>query len=172
MVYRQYELGRGLEDCLMARQLTFRDVLEEAIKKELDSQMVYKGLEARVKNQSAREAFKLLAEEEAKHKRLLEDYLEGKLRDGTLSVVLEVDYKIAENLEPPEITASMELKDVFLLAANREKAAYDLYMWLSGLHPDGQLKQLFEDLATQELGHKKLVENLYTEVAFPQTGAG
>ena len=147
----------------MVRQLTLSDVLEQAIKKEL---------EARVKNQSAREAFKLLAEEEAKHKRLLEDYLEGKLREGALSAVLDVDYKIAENQEPPEITASMELKDVFLLAANREKAAHDLYIWLSGLHPEGQLKHLFEDLATQELGHKKLMENLYTEVAFPQTGAG
>ena len=156
----------------MVHQFTLRKVLEEAIQKELDSQSLYYGLRQRVKNHSVREALQLLADEEAKHKRLLEEYLEGKLKEGVLSTELVVDYKIAEYLEQPEITPTMELKDVFLLAANKEKATHDLYLCLSGIHPAGQIKHLFEDMAAQELGHKKMVETLYTEVAFPQTGAG
>jgi rubrerythrin len=36
----------------------------------------------------------------------------------------------------------------------------------------GGLKHLLEELAAQELEHKKLIETLYSEVAFPQTGGG
>ena len=66
----------------------------------------------------------------------------------------------------------MDMKDVFLLAANKEKSAHDLYTCLSEIHPNGQVKHLLEDLASQELEHKNRLENLYTEVAFPQTDGG
>jgi len=66
----------------------------------------------------------------------------------------------------------MQLKDVFLLAANRELHSYELYLALAGLHPLGEAKRLLEMLASQELEHKQRVEFLYTEVAFPQTDGG
>jgi rubrerythrin len=66
----------------------------------------------------------------------------------------------------------MKLKDVFLLAANREKASHEFYLGLAQIHPDGGVKQLIEKLAAQELEHKQRVEFLYTEVAFPQTDGG
>ena len=66
----------------------------------------------------------------------------------------------------------MQLKDVFLLAANREKASHELYLSLSQIHPDGTARRMLEELASQELEHKQKVEFLYTEVAFPQTAGG
>ena len=66
----------------------------------------------------------------------------------------------------------MNLKDAFLLAANREKASYEFYLGLAQIHPPGEAKRLIERLAAQELGHKQRVEFLYTEVAFPQTDGG
>jgi rubrerythrin len=66
----------------------------------------------------------------------------------------------------------MELKDVFLIAANREKASHTLYQSLSAIHPNGQVKHLLEDLASQELEHKNRVETIYTEIAYPQTDGG
>ncbi len=59
-----------------------------------------------------------------------------------------------------------------MLAANREKVAHEFYMGLAGEHPSGQVKQLLEELALQELEHKQKVEYLYSEVAFPQTAGG
>ena len=79
---------------------------------------------------------------------------------------------IAEHLEQPEISPDMKLKDVFLLAANREKASHEFYLELAGVHPAGQVRRLLEQLASQELEHKRKVEFLYTEVAFPQTNGG
>ena len=75
-------------------------------------------------------------------------------------------------MEQPQLALEMNLKDVFLLAANREKASHDFYLSLAQIHPDGKVKRLIEELAMQELGHKKKVEFLYTEVAFPQTNGG
>jgi rubrerythrin len=156
----------------MNNQMTLSEVLEESIQKEIMSRFLYVGLRQRVKHQSAKDAFQALAEQEETHQRILEDYLHGKLKEGGLSHTLVVDYKIAEHLDQPEISPTMELKDVFLLAANRERASHELYAGLAGIHPNGQIKHLLEDLASQELEHKKRLETLYSEVAFPQTDGG
>ena len=156
----------------MAAQLTLREVLEEAIQKEILSRFLYIGLRQRVKKQASKEAFQSLAEQEAQHQRILEDYLRGRLPEGTLNSELVVDSKIADCLDQPEITPTMDLKQVFLFAAKREKAAYDLYSELASIHSQGQARQLLENLASQELEHKTRLEALYTEVAYPQTDGG
>ncbi len=156
----------------MAPQLTLREVLQEAIHKEVLSRFLYIGLRQRVKNQSTKDAFQNLAEQEEAHQRVLEGYLHGKLKEGALSSGLVVDYKIVEHLEQPEVSPTMNLKDVFTLAALKEKASHDLYLNLAAIHPNGQIKHLLEDLASQEIEHKSRVETLYTEVAFPHTDGG
>ena len=103
---------------------------------------------------------------------MLERYRRGELKEGALSRNDVVDYKIAEHLEQPEISSKMSLKEVFLLAANREKASYELYLVLAEIHPQGEVRRMFEKLAAQELEHKQKVEYIYTEVAFPQTDGG
>lgn len=156
----------------MATQLTLQEVLEGAIQKEIMSRFLYIGLRQRVKNPASKDAFQALAEQEEVHQQVLEDYVNGKLKEGALSCKLIVDYKIAEWLDQPEISPTMELKEVFLLAAKKEQAAHDLYQSLSAIHPNGHVKHLLEELACQELEHKNRVESLYTEVAYPQTDGG
>jgi rubrerythrin len=156
----------------MVSSLTLWEVLQAAIQKEIMSRFLYTGLRQRVRNPSAREAFKALADQEEVHQQVLEDYLHGKLKEGSLSSGLVVDYKIADCLEQPEISPTMELKEVFLVAAQKEKAAHDLYFNLAAIHPNGQIKHLLEDLAGQEMEHKNRVEALYSEVAYPQTDGG
>lgn len=156
----------------MPNQMTLKEVLEDSIQKEIASRFLYVGLRQRVRKPEAKEAFQSLADQEETHQRILEEYLQGKLKDGAIGHNEVIDYRIADHLEQPEISPRMELKDVFLLAADREKAAHDLYSSLAEAHPDGQIKHLLSDLANQELEHKKRIETLYTEVAFPQTDGG
>jgi len=125
-----------------------------------------------MKDQVAKDAFQELAQQEQGHQNLLEKYLRGELKGGTLSRGQVIDYKIAERLDQSEISLDMKLKDVFLLAANREKASHEFYLSLAQIHPAGEVKRLIERLAAQELEHKQRVEFLYTEVAFPQTNGG
>lgn len=156
----------------MAKEFTFSEILEKAIQKEKDSRLLYFDLSLKMKDPVAKDALQELAQQEEGHQRRLEQYLRGELKQGTLSRGQAVDYKIAEYLDQPEISPDMQLKDIFLLAANREMHSHELYLALAGIHPQGEAKRLFEELAAQELGHKRRVELLYTEVAFPQTDGG
>lgn len=156
----------------MVTQLTLKEVLEKAIQKEVEARLLYVDLSQKVNNKAAEESFQELAQQEQGHQNLLEQYRRGELKDGALSRGQVVDYKIAEHLDQPEISPEMELKEVFLLAANREKASHEFYLSLARVHPAGKVKRLLEELAAQELKHKRRVEFLYTEVAFPQTDGG
>lgn len=156
----------------MVTQLTLKEILEKAIRKEIGSQLLYTDLSQKVSEKAAKDAFQFLVRQEQGHQNLLERYLRGELKKGALSRRQSVDYKIAEQLDQPEIPPEMELKDIFLLAANREKAAHEFYLNFARIHPAGEVKRLIKELAAQELDHKQRVEFLYTEVAFPQTAGG
>ena len=153
-------------------QITLAKVLRKAIQKEIASWLLYNDLSRKVSQEAAREAFRKLAQQEKGHQHLLEQYQRGEIKEGALGSNQAIDYKIAEHLEQPKIYPDMELKDIFLLAAQREKASHELYLNLAKIHPQGRAKKLLEELASQELEHKQQVEFLYTEVAFPQTDGG
>lgn len=156
----------------MTVELTIKEVLRRAIQKEIASWLLYNDLSRKMSQEAAREAFKKLAQQEKAHQNLLEQYLRGEIGEGLLSNSQAVDYKIAEHLEQPKIYPDMDLKDIFLLAALREKASHELYLCLAKIHPVGKMRDLFEELASQELEHKHQVEIRYAEVAFPQTDGG
>jgi rubrerythrin len=156
----------------MANRLTVQAILEKAIEKEIESQQLYRSLSQQMTNEVVKDAFVQLSWEEQGHENLLRKYLGGELGEGDLRKEQVLDYKIAEYLEQPEVTSGMGLKDVFLVAANREKASHAFYLSLAGAHPPGRVRGLLEQLASQELEHKRRVEFIYTEVAFPQTDGG
>lgn len=156
----------------MVLKFTLEKILEKAIQKEIDSQNLYRTLSNRVKDKYARDALQDLAKYEKEHQLILERYRRGELKEGALGRDDVIDYRIAEHLEQPEISPGMGLKEVFLLAANREKASHEFYLGLAEIHPQGEVRRILERLAAQELEHKQKVESLYTEVAFPQTDGG
>ena len=156
----------------MVTQFSLNEIMEKAIQKEIGSQRLYRELSEKMTNDAAKDAFRQLSQQEQGHQKILEQYQRGELKAGTLSREHVIDYKIAEHLDQPEVSPEMQLKDVFLLAANRELHSHELYLALAGLHPTGEAKRLLEKLASQELEHKQRVEFLYTEVAFPQTDGG
>ena len=156
----------------MVTRFSLNEILEKAIQKEIGSRVLYINLSQKMKDQVAKDTFQELARQEQGHQNLLEQYQRGELKAGTLSKEQIVDYKIAEHSDQPEISPHMQLKEVFLIAANREMHSHELYLALAGIHSPGKAKRLFEELASQELAHKRKVEFLYTEVSFPQTDGG
>ena len=163
---------RKQEDKHMVTQLTLKEVLERAVRKEVESQLLYTSLSEKMSDEAARDAFQELARQEQRHQDLLERYSRGELKEGALNGGQVVDYKIAEHLEQPDISPDMTLQDAFLLASNREKVSHEFYLGLAQLHPVGEVRRLLEELAVEELKHKQRVEFLYTQVAFPQTAGG
>jgi rubrerythrin len=156
----------------MTIEFTLNDILEKAIEKEIESRLVYTDLSKRTKDKAIKDAFLELARQEQGHQKMLEKYQRGEFEIGMLDRGKAIDYKIAEHFDQPKIASSMQLKDVFLLAANREMRAHQFYLYLASIHPRGEVKKLLKELASQELVHKRKVEFLYTEVAFTQTAGG
>jgi len=156
----------------MATKFTISRILEIAIQKEIESQHLYTELSQKVTNDAVKDALRQLTQQEQRHQNILEQYRQGELKAGVLSQGQVIDRKIAEHFDQPEVSPDMQLKDVFLLAANREMHSHELYRALAKLHPTGETKRLLEELASQELEHKQKVEFLYTKVAFPQTDGG
>ena len=165
-----YEVKTG--GVTMATKFTINRILGIAIQKEIESQHLYTDLSQKVTNDASKDALRQLTQQEQRHQNILEQYRQGELKAGVLSQKQVIDYEMAEHFDQPEISLDMQLKDVFLLAANREMQSHKLYLALAGLHPTGEAKRLLEELAAQELEHKQKVEFLYTEVAFPQTDGG
>ncbi len=148
------------------------DYISIAIEREQEAYEFYTGLSDKVLDNAAKDALKVLAGEEKKHKAFLESYRDGGYAAGALRMSQPIDYKIAEHLDRPDISKDMQSKDVFLVAAHRELNSYNFYKGLADLHPEGELKQIFLKMASEEMNHKEKAEYLYTNAAFPQTDGG
>ncbi len=148
------------------------DYIDIAIQREEEAYAFYTDLLANVLDQSAKDALKLLAKEEKKHKAFLVSYRDGGFGANALRLSHPIDYKVAEHIEKPDIKKDLNSKDVFLVAAHRELNSYNFYMGLANLHPEGEIKDIFIKMASEELNHKEKVEYLYANAAFAQTDGG
>ncbi len=146
--------------------------IDIAIQREEEAYAFYTDLISRVLDSSAKDALTLLAGEEKKHKAFLVNYRDGGYGADALRLSHPIDYKIAEHMDNPDIKKDMASKDVFLVAAHRELNSYNFYKGLAELHPDGEIKQIFLKMASEELNHKEKVEYLYSNAAFAQTAGG
>ncbi len=83
-----------------------------------------------------------------------------------------VDARVVESFGAPDAAASLHHKDIFLIAAQREKASQEFYQRMAELPPPGALQALLRTFAMEELRHKEKAEYLYCNAAFPQTDGG
>jgi len=148
------------------------DYIDIAIQREEEAHAFYMDLANRVLDSSAKDALKLLAGEEKKHKAFLESYRAGGYGSDALRMRHPIDYTIAEHMDTPAFKKDMPSKDVFLIAAHRELNSYNFYKGLADLHPDGELRQVFLKMASEEMNHKEKAEYLYSNAAFAQTDGG
>jgi len=156
------------------QQVNMEEVLNQAIHREEIAHSFYTNLITIVADKVSKDTLLYMAneDEELKHKEFLEKYKRGELEGRSLNLKMVVDGKVVEALGPPEITERLEHKDIFLIAAEREKASHEFYTKLAALQPEGELKGLLLKFAQEELAHKEKVEYLYCNAAFPQTDGG
>jgi rubrerythrin len=151
---------------------TLESLIEMAIKNEEEAYASYMELYGIVADKIAKDTLKFLAEEEKQHKAYLLKYRDGSFRENALPLTVPVDYKIAEQMDKPEIKADVSTQEVYLIAANKELNAYKFYQDLANMHPDGDIKNMLLRMAQQELRHKEKVEYLYANTVFTQTAGG
>ena len=153
-------------------EIILKEVIDQAILREEQAFAFYEKLMDTVADKVSQDTLAFIAKEELKHKEILERYARGELGQEALSLREVVDARVVEALGPPDATERLDQKDIFLVAAEREKASHEFYTKLAQLHPEGELKKLLSKLAQEELAHKEKAEYLYCNAAFPQTDGG
>ena len=77
------------------------------------------------------------------------------------------DYKVADHLVVKPLGADSTFQDVCIFASRKEQRSHELYRSLAEQN-EGEMANLFEAMAKEDLCHKKLVEDWYEKVVFNQ----
>ena len=138
------------------------EILEFAIAREVEAHAFYMSLADRVDNPAMGELILEFAKEELQHKANLE--LEV-MKSGKVVVEPEklTDFDISNYLGDIEYRPDMDYKDLLLLAIDKEKMAFRLYVVLAGMAEDKDVHNCLISLAEEEARHKALFEIEYNE---------
>jgi len=140
-------------------------IIDRAVANEEAAAAFYRRAAESVSDPVSQEALESLMRDEEEHKRLLEEFRSG---DRTLPEGHTDTGAIVESFGVPDFTETISPADAFLLAANKEKLAVDMYENWAKLYPAGPERELLEGLAEVERRHKAKVEAMFTNAAFPE----
>jgi len=144
----------------------FKKIISNAITQEVEAFTFYSSVSEKAKDESLKKLFKSLADDEEKHKRTLEGYLTRSADRMHFSA--SVDYKVADALPTPPLTPDLKPVDGLVIAIKKELEAMQMYTQLANASAEDEQKKVFLELASMERGHKSRLEDVYTNMAFPE----
>ncbi|MBC7087436.1 MAG: ferritin family protein [Tissierellales bacterium] len=138
------------------------DYIEMAIQIETDGETFYKEQADKYEGKEISKVFRLLSNEERKHRELLENF--SKKIDYTIPEAKEEidfdylfkneeDFKIDTETDPKQI-------DVYRFALQKENESIELYNKMRELAKDDEERVLLDFLIKQEQNHYKLFNNI------------
>lgn len=143
----------------------YKRIMKMAIEAEIEAYEFYLGVVEKVQDSTVKDLFRRLANDENDHR----SFLEGLLSGNKLVRIDETkDYKVSATVDKPSLSISMKPVDAIALAMKKEEEAMNMYTELGKISVDKEQKELFEGLARMELGHKSALEDLFTNMAFPE----
>jgi len=139
----------------------FKEVITFAIRKEAEAYNLYTTYSQLVKTPGLKNMFQELAQQEQKHREILEGV---EKKDVTRYQLKEIpDLKIGDYVKEEEFSRDMDYASALRLAIKREESSLKLYNHLGGGTDDPELKKLFSVLAQEESKHKLRLETEYDE---------
>ena len=151
--------------------MTIEQILREAIEGEVAAYELYSGAVEMVRAEHIKELLGELAQEELGHKAALEKMLANPDQiSGQVAALQEaeiVDYRIADHLVAQPLGPDSTFQDVCIFAAQKEQESHELYQNLAGQNT-GEIRDLLEAMAKDELRHKNLVEGWYEEIVYQE----
>lgn len=139
------------------------EILVFAIDKEKEAVTFYTDLSKKQTTDALALTFRELAQEEAKHVKLLTNISKnaGMIKSYELKKVPNL--KISDYLVDMEYSENMVMQDILILAMKREEMAVKLYTQLAMGSIDDESVKLFKLLAQEESKHKLTFEKLYDD---------
>ena len=139
------------------------EILDFAIEKEKEAVAFYNELSKKESIAALTRTFKELAQEEAKHVKLLANISKNQKGIDSYELKKVTDLKISDYLVETEYTEGMPMQDILILAMKREEMAVKLYTNLAMGSVDDEFVKLFRLLAQEEAKHKLTFERLYDD---------
>ena len=147
---------------------TLREILDQAIQNEDEANRFYAEAANTVKDPSAKELLNEFAAIELKHKTVLENFDLGTVDEEHHTVKEAHDYHIGDYLLDKEITPDSSIQDIMIHAMKREQKAYQFFKDMAKVVSSIEVRNLFEDLAAEELDHKGKIETEYDDVIYKE----
>ena len=144
----------------------YKKIISKAIDREVESYSFYRGAADKVKDANLKTMFTELAGEETKHREFLQGLLKKPVKD--LHFDTHRDYKVVDAVPTPPLSTDLKPLEGFVIAIKKELEAMQMYTQLGKLSTEAEQKKLFTGLATMERGHKTRLEDIYTNMAFPE----
>jgi rubrerythrin len=144
-----------------------KKIISTAIDREVEAYTFYRTIADKVKDKNLRDLFAELAGEEKKHREFLQAFLTKDIKQ--MKFAAGHDYKVGDALPSPPLTADLKPLDGLVLAIKKELEAMQMYTQLAAAAGDVETQLLFNQLANMERGHKSRLEDIYTNMAFPET---
>lgn len=138
-----------------------RAVLGMAIAREIEAHDLYADVARQSDNPAVRELLSQLAEQEARHRELLEGVEPERL--ARFASDEGEDRRVAEHLAPAQLSPEAGAQQALIYAMQKEQEARRFYTRLALGIPDERLARLFHELALMEGEHKAKLEDLYEE---------
>jgi rubrerythrin len=144
----------------------FKKIMLQAIDNEVEAYTFYRTVSDKAKDKKLKDLFDELAKDEAKHKLTLEGYFAK--APEKLHFSQSTDYKVVDALPTPPLTADLKPIDGLVIAIKKELQAMQMYTQLANTSTDAAQKNTFIELVSMERGHKHKLEDIYTNMAFPE----
>ncbi|MBU1565260.1 MAG: ferritin family protein [Proteobacteria bacterium] len=139
------------------------EILGFAIEKEKEAVAFYTDLSKKQTTDALLLTFRELAQEEAKHVKLLTNISKNQNVIKSYELKKVPDLKISDYLVEMEYSEGMIMQDILVLAMKREEMAVKLYTQLAMGSADDESIKLFKLLAQEESKHKLTFEKLYDD---------
>lgn len=147
----------------MSEQMTVDQVLEMALKLEIQSEKMYRQAAAQVETPGGRVLLEELAEEEVRHRQMLEGVQATGDHKRIGAGPAPADLRVADFLTDPNLGPESTTQDILLFAIKREAGAVRLYSRMLGMYADTAAVPVLDRLVLEEKLHKERLEKEYDE---------
>jgi len=145
----------------------FDQMVLEAIAAEIAARDFYLWAARQMKDPGVAEIFQRLSREENEHRATLETLRFNPL--ARVEFARAADYGVAEQEAEMPFSADMSPKEALHLAMKKEEHAAATYRACAGACRDPETSKIYLELAEMERGHKCRLEELFVNVAFPES---
>ena len=143
-----------------------KKILSLAIDREVEAYSFYRSVSDKVKDPALKSLFNELAGEERKHREFLQAFLSRDVSKFHFDA--GKDYKVGDALPTPALSIGMKPLEGLVIAIKKELEAMQMYTQLASHSTDVEQQLLFSQLANMERAHKARLEDIYTNMAFPE----